>query len=141
MSDFNDREAAFIRAQRVAHLATAGADGRPHVVPICYAFDGERLYTAIDEKPKQVGAWQLRRVRNIEQNPNVAVVVDRYSDDWSRLAWVLVHGQAEILVEGEEHRRAVALLRDRYSQYRDMALEDRPVIRVTSTKVRSWGAL
>lgn len=141
MPDLGEREAAFIRGQRVAHLATADRAGQPHVVPICYAFDGQHLYTAVDEKPKRAGPWRLKRVRNVVENSQVAVVIDRYSDDWSRLAWVLIRGRAEVLEGGEEHARAVGLLRDRYPQYRDMALEERPVIRVTPQKVVSWGAL
>ena len=84
-STLNDAEIAFIRVQHVAHLATADAEGRPHVVPVCYAFDGSRFYTPLDEKPKRVAEQQLRRVRNIEARPEVMLLIDQYDDDWSRL--------------------------------------------------------
>src|SRR2546430_17050206 len=90
-------EAAFVHAQRVARLATADADGIPHVIPVCYAFDGEHFYTPLDEKPKRVAGSKLRRVRNIQARPEVALVIDQYDDDWSRLGYVLVQGRAELL--------------------------------------------
>ena len=100
---------------RVARLATADANGAPHVVPVCYALVGDNLYVTIDEKPKRAGVRAMKRLRNIDENPNVAVVVDRYDDDWSRLAWVMLRGRAEILDDGDEHDRAQAALRERYS--------------------------
>ena len=83
-------ELRFIERRRVAHLATADATGRPHVVPVCFAHLDGRFYIAIDEKPKR--SLRLKRLRNIEENPQVALVFDRYDDDWSRLGWVLVQG-------------------------------------------------
>ena len=133
-------EVAFIDAQRVARLATADAEGNPHVIPVCYAFDGERFYTPLDEKPKRVTARQLRRVRNIETRPEVALVIDQYDDDWSRLGYVLVQGRAELLQpEHVLHGRALLLLRERYPQYRTMALEKYAVIAITPEHVVSWG--
>lgn len=133
-------EAAFVNAQRVARLATAGADGNPHVIPVCYAFDGERFYTPLDEKPKRVAGSKLRRVRNIQARPEVALVIDRYDDDWSRLGYVLVQGRAELLApEDAAHAHALELLRERYSQYRTMALEKSAVIVITPDQVTSWG--
>jgi PPOX class probable F420-dependent enzyme len=100
------------------------------------------LYTPLDEKPKRVADHRLRRVRNIEASGRVALLVDRYAEDWSRLAWVLVHGRAELLTaEDERHALALALLRERYHQYQSMALELRPVIAITPTRVVSWGDL
>ena len=131
--------AELLRESRVARLGTADRAGRPLVVPVCYAFDGRACFSAIDAKPKRVAGRDLRRVRNIEQNPHVSLVVDRYDEDWSRLAWVLVHGMATVLDRGTEHGRAIARLREKYPQYRTMALEDRPVIRVTVERVSSWG--
>lgn len=129
-----------IHAQRVAHLATVDGSDNPHVVPVCYAFDGERFYTPIDEKPKRVGDRSLRRVRNIEAHPQVALVIDRYSDDWSQLGYVLIRGEATLLEPDEAaHRQAVELLRERYPQYRAMALEDHPVIAIVPERVTSWG--
>ncbi len=135
-----EAEAAFVRAQRVARLATADADGHPHVVPVCYAFDGARFYTPLDEKPKRVAGNQLRRMRNIEARHEASLLVDRYDDDWSRLGYVLVHGRADVLMpEDARHAPALVLLRERYHQYRTMALETLPVIMITPDSVVSWG--
>lgn len=133
-------EITFVQAQRAARLATADGEGHPHAVPVCYAFDGERFFTPLDEKPKSVDVRKLRRVRNIEARHEAALLIDRYDDDWSRLGYVLVHGRADLLVPGDElHARAVALLRERYVQYRSMALESLPVIMIIPEKVSSWG--
>lgn len=134
-----DTELHFVNSRRMAHLATADGTGRPHVVPVCFAYVDGRFYIAIDEKPKRT--QRLKRVRNIEENPAVALVFDRYDDDWSRLGWVMVQGTASVIAGGPEHDRAVAALRERYEQYRSMALAERPVIRVTVEKVASWGEL
>ena len=131
----------FLRSARVAHLATADREGRPHVIPICFAFDGEELYSPIDEKPKKRLPLLLKRIKNIRENPQVSVVVDRYDDDWSRLAYVLITGRAKVLVKGQRHHRAVLLLRRKYPQYRHMAIQDRPMIRIRVTHWTSWGAL
>jgi PPOX class probable F420-dependent enzyme len=132
----------FALAERVAHLATTDADGEPHVIPVCYAFDGERFYIAIDEKPKQPGRT-LKRVRNIAETGRAALVIDRYDDtNWSRLAWLLVRGPAEMLDSSDpNHPRVVALLRERYAQYVAMALEGAPVIAITVERVVGWGSL
>src|SRR5437867_2615816 len=120
----------FIREQRVARLATADRDGQPTVIPICYVFDGDNIYTPIDEKPKSVAAGSLKRVRNIESNPRVALVIDEYSEDWSKLVYVLITGVAEIISpDVVEHGRAVGLLREKYRQYRSMAIDERPMIK------------
>jgi PPOX class probable F420-dependent enzyme len=99
------------------------------------------VVSVLDEKPKRVGDRQLARVRNIEQNPRVAFVVDHYDEDWSSLAWVRVHGLAAILTPGDRgHEAAIAALRGKYPQYRAMALEDRRVIHISNLRVRSWWA-
>ena len=131
----------FIRSARVAHLATADREGRPHVIPICFAFDGEELYSPIDEKPKKRFPLLLKRIKNIRENPHVSVVVDRYDDDWRRLAYVLITGRAKVLVKGQRHQRTVLLLRRKYPQYRHMAIQDRPMIQIKPTRVKSWGNL
>jgi PPOX class probable F420-dependent enzyme len=105
------RECAFIEARRVAHLATADSQAVPQVVPVCFGLADEVLYITIDRKPKRAGGRPLKRLRNIAENPRVAVVFDRYDEDWRRLGWVMLHGQAAILTEGGEHDRAQALLR------------------------------
>ena len=99
---------------RVARLATVGADGRPHVVPICFALDGDTLYTAVDEKPKTTR--KLRRLANIEANPRVEVVIDHWDEDWTRLWWVRLAGTARVV---ERDPRGLELLRAKYPQYRD----------------------
>ena len=113
------------------------------VVPICYAFDGENIYSALDEKPKSTDVRSLKRVRNIEANPHVSLVVDKYSEDWSKLIYVLIAGVAEILEPCDgtgEHSRAVSLLRDKYTQYCSMAIESRPMIKISCLKTRRWSS-
>ncbi len=131
----------FLRAQRVGRLATVDPRGRPHVVPICYAYTGGRLYTPLDLKPKTTAPEGLRRVRNILANPRVQVLVDEYDEDWSRLAFVQLRGSAALLREGGEYRRALRLLARKYPQYQALPLAGRPVIAVTVERVVSWGQL
>ncbi len=139
-STLYDYEIAFIQSQRVARLATSDADGHPHVVPVCFAFDGSRFYTPLDEKPKRVELRQLRRVRNIEARHEAMLLIDRYDDDWSRLGYVQVYGHAGLLMPGEaDHVGALHLLRQRYVQYRSMALEEYPLIAITPRRVVAWG--
>lgn len=135
------RQQRFLETQRVARLATADARGVPHVVPVCFAVADGTLYVTIDEKPKQRADAPLKRLRNISENPAVAIVADRYDEDWTRLAWVMLQGQADILTGGSEHARAQALLRARYAQLRVMAIEALPVIAVRIERVLSWGDL
>ena len=138
-SPFTPEQARFLSSRRVGRLATATADGRPHVVPVCYAFDGTFLYTPIDEKPKRVGAGELRRIRNLRENPRVSLVVDDYDEDWSKLGFVIVQGRAEIVERGDERSEALALLREKYPQYRAMALEERPLLVIEAESVAAWG--
>ena len=136
-----ERERAFLLGRRVARLASADARGEPHVVPVCFAMAGETVYITVDEKPKQKSGRTLKRIRNLVENPAVALVVDHYEEDWRRLGWVMLRGRAEILHDGEEHDRAQALLRTRYSQYREMSLAALPVIAIRVARVASWGDL
>jgi len=139
-SMISEPELAFVLEQRVAHLATADAAGRPHVVPVCFAITEGCFWIPIDEKPKRT--LRLRRLQSIEENSAVGLMFARYDDEgWSRLGWLMVSGQAAIIEAGDEHRRAIAGLRERYRQYREMALEERPVIKVTPERVTSWGTL
>ena len=139
-STLRDAEMVFIHSQRVARLATSDADGHPHVVPVCFAFDGSRFFIALDEKPKRVDQRHLRRVRNIEARHEAMLLFDRYDDDWSRLAYVQVYGHADLLMPGAPaHAEALFLLRDRYDQYRSMKLEEYPVIVITPERVVGWG--
>lgn len=130
----------FIDAARVARLGTAGADRAPHVIPVCFVLLGDNLYITIDEKPKRTDV-PLKRLRNIQENPLAAVTIDRWSEDWSRLAWIMLRGAAEILSGGAEHDTAQDALRHRYPQYRAMDLAPLPVIALRVQKVTSWGAL
>jgi len=136
----SDEQSRFLARRRVGHLATADARGAPHVVPVCFAVSEGVLYITIDQKPKGA-ARALKRLRNITENPAAAFVADRYDEDWTRLGWVMLRGPAEILADGAEHDRAQALLRQRYSQYRGMALADLPVIAICIERVTSWGDL
>ena len=130
----------FLNAGRVAHLATADAHAVPHVVPVCYALLNETIYITIDEKPKRRDR-QMKRLRNITENPAVAITVDRWDEDWSRLAWVMLHGHAEILEHGREHDAAQDTLREKYQQYRAMNLTELPVIAIHVQRVLGWGDL
>ncbi len=131
----------FLAGQRVAHLATADARGMPHVVPVCFALSDATLYITIDEKPKRRPGALLKRLRNIAENPQVALVADRYDEDWTRLGWVMLQGQAEVLREGPEHAQAQALLRARYPQLEPMRIAALPVIAMRIEHAASWGDL
>ena len=135
-------EASFLVRQRVARLATVSGSGEPHAIPVCFAYDGRLIHIALDEKPKDVPARRLKRVRNILENPNVALIADRYSEDWDLLAYVMVRGQAGLVEPYTPmHTAAVRLLRGKYHQYEKMALEENPVISISPQRVASWGAL
>jgi PPOX class probable F420-dependent enzyme len=135
-----EAQTAFLSGRRVGRLATADAEGRPHVIPVCYACDGDAIYIAIDAKPKRVAPAQLKRLANIRQNPKVALIVDDYSEDWTRLAYLMIRGEATILESGAEHDRALVLLRAKYSQYNAMSLEERPVIRIGIERAVQWAS-
>lgn len=138
----NAAERRFLAAQPVARLATADRAARPHVVPVCFALRAASCYITIDAKPKRVAGAALKRLRNIAENPEVALVADRYChDDWSRLGWVMLRGRAEILERGTEHAEAQALLRARYPQLAHMAIEGLPVIAIRIARTTSWGDL
>lgn len=133
-----------LAAAPVGHLSTASNSGTPHVIPVCFALEqyenGAAIYIVLDQKPKQAALTRLRRVRNILENPQVALVVDHYDTDWTKLWYILVTGAAE-LVEGEdggERRRAIRLLRKKYPQYREMDIDDNPVIKVNPVRVVAW---
>ena len=131
----------FLRTARVARLGTADSTGRPLVVPVCFAFERGHCYSALDAKPKRTKPDQLKRVRNIRENPRVCLVVDHYDEDWSRLRYVILHGRAEILTGGPEFSRAVNLLLAKYPQYRAMGLDPESglVIKMTPERVIEWG--
>ena len=117
----------------VLRLATAGSDGRPHLVPCTFAVDrAGRVVIGIDNKPKS--SANLRRLRNIAENPRVSLLADHYADDWTQLWWARADGTAAIERSGPEHARHWELLMTRYPQYGGQVL-DGPVIVVT---VESW---
>jgi PPOX class probable F420-dependent enzyme len=126
---------ARLDAARVARLATTDPDGRPHLVPIAFALDGETLYSAVDRKPKR--SRRLRRIENARARPDVTILVDHYEEDWSKLWWIRLRGRARVLDEGDERERALELLRAKYPQYRAEP-PDGPVLAVEVTEVREW---
>ena len=134
-------ETTFLVRKRVARLATADKSGTPYAVPVCYAYSAGSIYIALDEKPKDVSPTRLKRVRNILENPNVALIADRYDEDWSLLAYVMARGRAELLEPGtDEQTAAVRLLRGKYHQYEQMKIEQNPVIAIRPERIASWGA-
>ncbi|MDE2779153.1 MAG: TIGR03668 family PPOX class F420-dependent oxidoreductase [Chloroflexota bacterium] len=135
-----------LAAAPVGRLSTAGKSGAPHVIPVCFALDeevdGVAIYIALDQKPKRAALTRLRRVRNILENPQVALVVDHYDPDWTKLWYILLTGAADLLEDGageaEERRKAVRLLRQKYPQYLEMDIDDNPVIRITPHRATAW---
>ncbi|HEY6958565.1 MAG TPA: TIGR03668 family PPOX class F420-dependent oxidoreductase [Candidatus Limnocylindria bacterium] len=141
MLTLDEAARALITSSRTAHLASADQYARPHVMPIVFVWEEPTLYFPLDRKPKRDDDWHmLRRVRNIETNGRVAVVIDRYAEDWTRLAWVLLEGQATIVETGAERDRAAALLAAKYPQYSGSALDGRPVVRVAVERSVTWSA-
>jgi PPOX class probable F420-dependent enzyme len=148
---FTERQRTFFEDSRTVTMATRAPDGRPRLVPICFAlapgFDGRGraiVYTPIDEKPKRAAEpHHLARLRDILVLPEATLLADRWSEDWSQLGWLRAYGVGELLEpeprERAEHDAAVALLRERYPQYRDQNLEGRPIIRIVVDRVVAWG--
>ena len=127
---------------RVARLATVEAEHTPHAIPICFYFDGSVFYSAIDRKPKRVNANRLKRLKNIAQTPQVALLLDHYDEDWTRLWYVLVRGMAELVSAEAERLEAIVRLRAKYVQYAaGMLSDDAPVLRITPERITSWGNL
>lgn len=126
-----------VELSRVAHLATVGAGGKPHLVPITFALEADTIYFAVDAKPKRTN--NLQRLRNLAANTAVSVLVDHYDDDWTSLWWVRADGSARILQQGGEADRAIALLAARYPQYRQ-ARPPGPVVAITIQKMTGWAA-
>jgi PPOX class probable F420-dependent enzyme len=136
----SQRQRGFLDHSRVGRLATADKAGVPHVIPVCYAVAEATLYITIDEKPKRRDI-PLKRLRNIIENPQAAFIADRWDEDWRRLGWVMLRGNAEILHDGTEHDHAQALLAARYPQYRTMDLAGLPVIALRVARATDWGDL
>ena len=132
----------FVVGQRIARMASVDTNDRPHVVPICFVLDGTSVvYSAIDLKPKSVDTENLRRVRNISNNPSVSILLDRYTEDWAQLAFVILHGAAKVLTRGVERSRAENLLRKKYSQYEELLQPGAPMIKINVGRITSWGKL
>ena len=121
----------------VARLATVRPDGSPHIVPVCFALAGGLIYTAVDHKPKATA--DLARLRYIAAEPRVALLADRYDDDWSRLWWVRVDGEASVVDSPQERDRALAALAAAYAQYAARAPQG-PVVAVRPHRFRGWRA-
>ena len=137
--DLPDWALGLLRTARTGHLATASATAEPHVIPVCYALVGEALYIAIDEKPKS--GRRLLRLRNIAATGQAALVVDHYAEDWTQLAWVLARGPAHTITASDHnHTPALTALRDKYPQYRTMALEDAEMIELRPGRWSVWKA-
>jgi PPOX class probable F420-dependent enzyme len=124
-------------AARVARLATVGADGRPHIVPVTFAVRDEVIVTAVDAKPKRTRA--LKRLANIEANPRVSLLVDEYAEDWSALWWVRADGIASVLDTGAVYESAIRALVARYDQYRSEPPAG-PAIVVSVERWSGWSA-
>jgi PPOX class probable F420-dependent enzyme len=132
---------AKVEEARVARLATVDARHRPHVVPVCFAYDGKFFYTAIDQKPKRVTPERLTRVRNILAVPQVALLIDQYDEDWTQLWYILIRGKAKLLpMRGHKERTwALRKLRAKYPQYAGRMLpNDAPIIRITPDRTAFW---
>jgi PPOX class probable F420-dependent enzyme len=128
---------ALLSAARVGRLATVRPDGRPHVVVCCFAVAGERVWTAVDAKPK--ATTRLQRLANVRAHPWASLLVDHYEEDWDALWWVRVDGPASVLEEGDERDDALAALAAKYSQYVG-APPTGPVIAIAAERVSGWSA-
>ena len=126
-----------LTGSRHARLATVSGDGRPHVVPVVFALDGETIYFAVDSKPKRT--TNLKRLKNIAENSAVSLLVDHYEDDWTRLWWVRVDGTARVVTDSAETDHAIAVLATRYAQYR-AARPGGPVVAIHIERLTGWAA-
>ena len=133
-----------LKQARVARLATLDAKNQPHIVPICFACDGDRFYSAVDLKPKRVPGERLKRLQNIQAVPRVALLIDEYDEDWKRLWYILIRGRAKLLPQSaqKERARVIRKLRAKYPQYAGgMLTDDAPVIRITPERITVWGKI
>jgi PPOX class probable F420-dependent enzyme len=138
----DNRVIEFLKLARLAHLATADGAGMPHNVPLCFWYDdAAHFYFVIDQKPKRMMGAGLKRMRNLAENPQVALIVDQYEEDWSCLAYVLAHGTGVLVEDANEYMLALRNLRDKYPQYRHMVLgfDKNPMVRIDVERVHVWG--
>lgn len=124
-------------AARVARLATVDDQLHPHLVPLVFALDGHRVFSAVDTKPKRT--QQLKRLRNIASHQMVSLLVDHYEDDWTRLWWVRADGTAGIVTEESHRRRGLQLLSTKYPQYEEDPPPG-PMIIVEIDRLSGWSA-
>lgn len=122
---------------RVARLATAGGDGQPHLVPVTFAVDGDLVYMTVDYKPKK--STNLRRLRNIRENPRVALLADHYDDDWDLLWWVRIDGWASVVEDERGLQDPLDVLAERYEQYRRQRPAG-PVIVIQADHWKGWAS-
>jgi PPOX class probable F420-dependent enzyme len=135
---------AKLKKARIARLATLDAKSHPHLVPVCFTYDGKVFHTAIDQKPKRVAPERLARLQNIKARAQVALLVDHYDEDWTQLWYVLIRGTAKLIPKSarKERSKAIRALRAKYPQYTGtMLTEDAMVIRITPTRITPWGKI
>ena len=133
-----------LKKARVARLSTLDDKSRPHIVPICFVYDGKLFYTAVDRKPKRVTRERLARLRNIQGVPRIALLIDEYDEDWTQLWYILIRGKANLIPKSahQEHAGAIRKLRAKYPQYaQGMLADDAPIIRITPERTTSWGKI
>jgi PPOX class probable F420-dependent enzyme len=133
-----------LKQARVARLATLDDKNGPHMVPICFVYDGKVFYTAVDRKPKRIPGERLARLRNIRAVPRIALLIDEYHEDWTRLWYILIRGKAKLIPKSahEEHARAIRKLKAKYPQYaQGMLADDAPIIRITPERATVWGKI
>ena len=135
---FGATDLRYLDSHRVARLSTIDQDGFPHLVPVCFVRINNTIYITVDQKPKKTN--RLSRLKNIEKNPSVALLVDQYDEDWSRLSWLMLRGEANILTSGMEYNTAQTQLKQKYKQYKPMTLTTLPLIAIQVIKVNSWQA-
>ncbi len=140
-ANLTKKQRGLVNSHRIARMATVDESGNPLVLPVCFAYDGQFIYSPIDNKPKTVSAKKLKRVRNIANNSNISLVIDNYVENWSLLYYLIIQGTAEIICEGQEYQNALTILAEKYYQYVEMGLESlgAPVIKITPKKIISWG--
>jgi PPOX class probable F420-dependent enzyme len=130
----------FIERARVARLATIDSEFKPHLVPVVFVFDGNHFFIPVDEKRKTAKPEKLKRIRNIQENPNVTLLIDEYSEDWTKLAFVMIQGKASVAIKEEGNiqvRQAYKKLMTKYLQYQQVGVGEMCII-ITPKKVASW---
>lgn len=142
MISFTPFENKVLENENVARMATSDISGLISVVPICFAFDGECIFTPIDNKPKKTKATKLKRVQNIIESSKATILVDKYEDDWKKLYYLMIRGEAEIIEHGELYKKSLNLLCLKYKQYVEMKLPELnlPVIKIKPVNKTFWKA-